>query len=227
MLYIRILSVAICLVAFANAAVNWRMYFRTGLPGTVIWAIAGTSIFLGMTVFALNLVDASVTIMLGNSLILIGFAVLWHGARRFAGYDFSPWLAFVSLVIFCVVILTAYWLSVVKPSMVLRGAIVSAGMAVFSLMAGNTLFVCRFGSRAVTLTGAVFSFYAVFNGIRMLHAVVEPGPNSIMASMTFIALYFLVSLIFILCLTIGQVCMVREAMTEDADGVLSCGDAIR
>lgn len=226
MVYIEILSFAIWATAAVNMVVNWRLFKKTGAPGTALWAFSGMLIFMGMAVFALGLVGQTTAVMLGNTFLLMGFAVLWQGARRFGGLPFSVYVACVSLVVVCVVVFSAYWFSEVKPSMVMRGAIVSAGMAVFSLGAGNTLFVCHFGSRSVTMTGATFSFYAVFNGVRMIHAVVDPEPTSIMASETFLAVYFLISLIFIVLLTLGQMFMTLEAVGEAMDKPLSIREVL-
>lgn len=210
MLDIWTLLLTLCLTTGLNGALVWWYHRKTAVPGTGWWAVGTACVSAGLLLVILR---GHVGLFLGvpfaNALILIGYAVVWDGMRRYAGRSFSLPVFMVSAVIVAVCFAANIWWTHYEPSLVIRSAFISLGILTFSFAISNSLLSGNYGRKAVFYTGAGYSINAVINGVRLAAPVVVAG-TSFMNAGTFTALYLLFSVLFSIGVTVGQIFMIRE-----------------
>lgn len=207
-----------CLSTAVNTVVAWLLHRKTDVSGPGWWAVGTGCVSFGLFLISFRgMLGGLLDIAVANGLIMTGYAVVWNGMRRFAGRPFSK----VVFCFCCALVAGAFagnlWFSVFTPSLNARIVVNALTILMFSIAIGNTLLGAKFESRSVTYTGAAYSLNGILNGIRLIGLVVGPSLTTYMNSGGFMALYLLLSIVFSVAVTVGQVCMVREDIGGNGD----------
>lgn len=207
----RLLFLVLCLSTAVNAVVALHLY-RTKLRNGPLWWAVGTSlVFTGLAmVFFREAVGAAFSTFLSNSFILAGYAVVWEGMRRFVGKESSRMAAAMAVLVVGLCGFGNYWYALEVYSFAMRIIITSLGILFFSLSISTTLLSAKLDSRAVLFLGSVYSANVFVNGVRVLAPAVSPSLISLVESSTVSIVYLVFTAVFSICVTVGQVWVVRE-----------------
>lgn len=207
----RVLFLLLCLSTAVNSIVALYLYRRERLGAALWWAVGTALVCAGLfVVFIRDHIGAEFSIFVTNTLTLAGFAIVWDGMRRFVGRRFSRTATVLSLLVVGVGSLANYWFSMVDFSFAGRVSITSLGLLFFSLTISSTLLSSKLASRPVLFLGAVYSANVFVCGVRVIAPLLSPEIVSLLQSASASIAYLVFTIAFSVCVTLGQVAVVRE-----------------
>lgn len=193
---------------------------RYKVKGPFFWAVGTALLAVGLGLLGLQgfLPDA-LSVVVSNSLILIGYGFVWFGMRRFVERPFSSatWAVGLSVL---VLLVTGYCFFI--DNVGLRSQVAAFGIFLFSTFIANTLFTSKHGRLCVMLTGVAYSINALVAVMRSVVVLLVPFTQSFMHSRPAFQAFFIFSILFDICVITGQYFMVvNEAKSPtNRDGLI-------
>lgn len=212
---IRLLFVGLASMLLANACAAVWLWRKSRVNGPGLWALGAALICVGLVmIFTRGFMGDFLSIVVSNTLVLIGYAVTWFGMRRFMGRPLSPFVLFSSCSLIILGFIGFYYFTLVEHMADYRVIIVSSGIFVLSLCISNTLLSGIRAERAVLFTGAAYSVNTLVNSLRFMGPLVSPVVGDFMKSGTFTMLFLALSIAFNASVIFGQIWMVLEQDTH-------------
>jgi len=160
------------------------------------------------------MIPAELSVFISNCLVQLGYGVVWFGMRQFAGRSFSI-MTWTVAAILCAAAISGQYLYINEIG--LRSQLTALAIFIFSTFIANTLFASKQGRLCVTLTGTAYSVNALVAAMRSIMLMVAPSTIPFMNSGPAIQAFFIFSILFNLCVTVGQYYMVINEAKSPAN----------
>lgn len=219
MLDIRTLIFMLFVSLAVTAVITLRLSRSTRLPGVKEWGIGAGCVASGVLLLGLRgAIHDIFSIVLANELILLGYAVVWDGMRRFIGREFSLLVTMLSVVVVGGGFVGFYYFAFVNPSTLVRTVMASMAILFFSTTISLTLSAGKYGRNWVTFTGALYGTNCLACALRVIHPILANDTVTLFNGGPVSAFFFLFSILFSIGVLVGQIFMVQEEMgdTENA-----------
>jgi len=212
---VRTLLVAVVLVSTVSAAARFLLWHQhPTIPGLAQWFV---SMLLGAVVLggiaAPNATVSAAAFATGPTAVVIGFAVVWDGFRRFTGRPPLSAAMMISLVGAALLVLA---LTAFLGSMAFRMAADTAAAGALCAIISAELFASSGqGQRAMRITAGLYALNALFFLHRTLVVMMDPtqiGPFGVASISTATALWWMG---MPMAVTVGMVLMTGERLQMD------------
>lgn len=220
---IRTLICATAIVSLSSAAIVFFIHkLRFPEKGILFWVNGSFTIACSLSLLALRgIIPDFITIVIANTFITLGFALLWNGMRMFANR--SSMLK-TSLIAPFAIAPILYWSSVIQPSLWIRIVVCSMAIVLFSGASAFELLKGKeFGDRlARQFTGYLFALNATVFFIRTILTSVQQISGNFLSSGAITISLFSWTPVFFIGITAGMTLMISERsragqkMAEDA-----------
>ncbi|WP_285716251.1 sensor domain-containing diguanylate cyclase [Pelosinus sp. IPA-1] len=210
-----LLHFVISIINAGSVAIIWYQY-QQRFAGVSLWLVNMILQVVGMALIIMRGEIADfISIVLANTLLLIGAVVFFIGLERFAGK--KGWHIHNYILLAAFVCLITYY-GLIDPDMVMREIIVSLMIGIISFQ-GCCLLMWKISPelfQITRITGLVLGCYTVVSLVRMVLLVVFPLQTNNFLRFGFadsltITLYALLSI----CLTISIILMVNKRLLAE------------
>lgn len=210
---VRTLLYILAVTMGVTAIVTIQLSRSTRLPGVREWGVGAGCVSFGVLLIALRgHIHDMFSIILANELILLGYAVVWGGMRRFFGRGFSWAVTLISVLVVGGCFVGFYVYTFLEPSLLIRTILVSMAILFFSTAVSLSLSAGNYGRNWVTFTGAMYGVNCIVCALRVLHSVMARGGLKFIDGGPVTIFIFSFAIFFSIAVLIGQIFMVKEEL---------------
>lgn len=115
----------------SSGIVFWLQTSKLAGKGTLLWATAMFSLSCGLGLITLRgYIPAELSIILANSMIILGVTLLWYGIRQYVGLSLFTWNYVLGTLCVGVTAYGCYYFSAITPSVSIRITLTNILLAV-------------------------------------------------------------------------------------------------
>ena len=189
-----------------------RLRFRE--QGILFWVYGTSAIAFSLILLTLRgILPNFITIVVANTLVTCGFALIWNGMRLFTG---RSRMLKTTLITSFTIAPFLFWYSQIQPSLWIR--IVACSLAIVGFTGASAYELLRDKKRRVNLarriTGYVFFVSATIFFIRILLTIIDKTSGDFLISGKITIALFLWTPVFFLGITAGMILMISERLRD-------------